>query len=286
MEKKVEPDIITDVCPDCGGLWLDRGELNRLATGMGGDIEFCSIDTEEHKDRFHERSCPHCPEQPLNKINLLSCSEIIFDHCARCGGFFLDSGELEESNRYLAEMTQPGTPEQFRGRIDDHLVTLRKIEMTQIGPSATFGKGGGTLMRLTHKLRLSVYFKGALEVGLCVFPAPWGQAFWKLLGLSRKQDIETGSGELDSAFVIRGKHEAWIRSAVSSRVFRDAMIDFMSAKPSLFNEDGYLEITDKRVVYTENLTNISHRYDVEEDPQAIVSRMLTIAKALEYGLSR
>ena len=36
MGKKYYPDIITDVCPDCGGIFFDRGELNTMAVGMGG----------------------------------------------------------------------------------------------------------------------------------------------------------------------------------------------------------------------------------------------------------
>ena len=40
MHKIEEPDITVDRCSECGGTFLDKGELDVLATGMSGEIEF------------------------------------------------------------------------------------------------------------------------------------------------------------------------------------------------------------------------------------------------------
>ena len=98
MERKDHPDIATDVCSNCNGVFLDRGELNTMAVGMAGDIEYCSIDEEGHADKFEPRACPKCPDQKMRKINFLRFSNLIFDYCPTCSGFFFDKGEIASMN--------------------------------------------------------------------------------------------------------------------------------------------------------------------------------------------
>ena len=43
MQQVREPDFTIDVCPSYGGRFLAKAELNALATGLSGDIEFCSV---------------------------------------------------------------------------------------------------------------------------------------------------------------------------------------------------------------------------------------------------
>ena len=81
MKQDVAGDITTEVCPKCGGVFLDKGELNILATGIKGDIELCSIDNDFHENRFQQRSCPKCESQQMTKVNLLRLSDLIFDYC-------------------------------------------------------------------------------------------------------------------------------------------------------------------------------------------------------------
>jgi len=39
--------ISYDVCDDCGSLWLDAGELDKMAFQVDGSIEVCSKDKVE-----------------------------------------------------------------------------------------------------------------------------------------------------------------------------------------------------------------------------------------------
>ncbi|MFH1845085.1 MAG: zf-TFIIB domain-containing protein, partial [bacterium] len=71
-------DITTDTCASCGGVFLDKAELNALATGMAGDIEYCSVDDTIHADKFAERSCPRCDDQEMHKVCLLCYTDIVF----------------------------------------------------------------------------------------------------------------------------------------------------------------------------------------------------------------
>ncbi|MDX1708923.1 MAG: zf-TFIIB domain-containing protein [Desulfobacterales bacterium] len=59
-----------------------------------------------HKDNFPKCSCPKCQSQKMKKINLLRLSDIIFDFCPKCEGFFLDKGELDAMNAELEKWSE------------------------------------------------------------------------------------------------------------------------------------------------------------------------------------
>lgn len=81
-----------DVCEKCGGLWLDKGELDKMAFQVMGDIEYCSRD--EVKGAEETRNCPRCNVH-LHKVSFLGDDKIILDRCENCSGFWLDGGQLE-----------------------------------------------------------------------------------------------------------------------------------------------------------------------------------------------
>ena len=91
-----------DTCEQCGSLWLDAGELDKLAFKVEGSIEFCS--EEEDETRRPTRKCPRCIEVDLAPVKFLGVSDINLDRCQNCGGFWLDGGELNLINRELAKI--------------------------------------------------------------------------------------------------------------------------------------------------------------------------------------
>jgi Zn-finger nucleic acid-binding protein len=91
-----------DTCERCGSLWLDAGELDKLAFQVEGSIEFCS--EEEDKTQTPTRRCPRCIEVDLTPVKFLGVSDINLDRCHNCGGFWLDGGELNLVNRELAKI--------------------------------------------------------------------------------------------------------------------------------------------------------------------------------------
>jgi Zn-finger nucleic acid-binding protein len=112
--KMVNYDVITkktelsyDVCEKCGSLWLDAGELDKMAFKVAGSIEFCS----EEEDKTPERQikkCPRCQDFNLSRVRFLSVTDIILNHCKNCGGFWLDGGELNLIDRELAKIMPVG----------------------------------------------------------------------------------------------------------------------------------------------------------------------------------
>jgi Zn-finger nucleic acid-binding protein len=84
--------VILDICPRCSGVWLEKGELNRLDGSPWANVE-------EH--RFHEvegdhksADCPNCAVA-LTPLSPADLPDVIVDRCPSCDGFWLDHGELD-----------------------------------------------------------------------------------------------------------------------------------------------------------------------------------------------
>jgi len=95
--------ISYDTCEQCGSLWLDAGELDKMAFQVQGSIEFC----EQEKDKEPEkqiRKCPRCDDFPLDKVRFLESDDIFLHYCRNCGGFWLDGGELNLIDKELAKI--------------------------------------------------------------------------------------------------------------------------------------------------------------------------------------
>ena len=52
-----EDRVSYDMCEQCGSLWLDAGELDKLAFQVQGSIEYC----EQEKDKEPEKQAMKCP---------------------------------------------------------------------------------------------------------------------------------------------------------------------------------------------------------------------------------
>lgn len=84
-----------DVCPQCGGVFLDPGEGASLH-GSDGDGSFLVEDGRAHVVRISDYSCPSTDHPPATmKVYAIGFAErsIEFEHCPTCKGFFLDHGE-------------------------------------------------------------------------------------------------------------------------------------------------------------------------------------------------
>lgn len=62
MDEVNKSGVMIDVCPRCKGVWLDRGELNRLMEGLGGYRQEYDeyerrryYDDDDYKKRHHKK---------------------------------------------------------------------------------------------------------------------------------------------------------------------------------------------------------------------------------------
>jgi len=95
--------ISYDICEACGSLWLDKNELDKMAFQVEGSIEFCSTGASA-KNQGSIKNCPRCEEEKLDKVNFIGSDDIILDRCKNCGGFWLDSDELNLIDKKLKKI--------------------------------------------------------------------------------------------------------------------------------------------------------------------------------------
>jgi Zn-finger nucleic acid-binding protein len=110
-------------CRTCGGMLLERGDLNRIAEPTTGDIEFSTLgrDPREHSDEFGVSACPR-DGTAMDKVEFLVETNIILDHCPACRAFWLDGKELARINTEIE-----GLNEAERDIPDPPMVRLSKF---------------------------------------------------------------------------------------------------------------------------------------------------------------
>ena len=89
-------DVEIDYCTDCGGIWLDAGELEQLlnepdkAKSLLGSFRIDSASGEKI------RKCPICGKK-MQKIVIGSSKPVLLiDKCRKGDGLWFDKGELQD----------------------------------------------------------------------------------------------------------------------------------------------------------------------------------------------
>ncbi len=95
--------ISYDACEKCGSLWLDAGELDKMAFQVEGSIEYCSQEKDDKPD-VQPLKCPRCDDSALDRVRFLGYPDIILHRCDSCGGFWLDGGELNIIDQKLKKI--------------------------------------------------------------------------------------------------------------------------------------------------------------------------------------
>jgi Zn-finger nucleic acid-binding protein len=97
LDKARVGDVEVDLCPSCGGLWLDHGEIERLGRGKPDEMDrlrqALSGSTKPDPASETQSSCPACPGQ----LKEVVVGPVHVDYCPKCHGVFLDKGELDEA---------------------------------------------------------------------------------------------------------------------------------------------------------------------------------------------
>lgn len=92
--------ITVDICINgCGGIWFDRGELNKIDNGeeTEGLVLYGIEKSPDVKvDSNAEKFCPVCKDKKMAKHSYSPKQNIEIDQCDICGGIWLDDCELEK----------------------------------------------------------------------------------------------------------------------------------------------------------------------------------------------
>lgn len=98
-----ESDIDTNTCPQCGGMWLDKGKLEAIQETLEHDYTTELARFPDLVDQAYEKArqlklpqiyCPCC-HLALERKEYGYCSQIEIDYCPQCSGIWLDRGEIE-----------------------------------------------------------------------------------------------------------------------------------------------------------------------------------------------
>ncbi len=92
--------IEVEICSSCRGMFLDHGELDRLAKPHDGDLEYSTLDAEtfDHEDAYGIADCPRCDDESMKKVEFNIYTGIILDYCGSCRAFWLDGREMDRIN--------------------------------------------------------------------------------------------------------------------------------------------------------------------------------------------
>ena len=89
-------DVEIDYCTDCGGIWLDAGELELLLGEPGKAKHLIHSFKVDHGGTERVRKCPIC-DKKMQKIVVGSAAPaLLIDKCRRGDGLWFDKGELHE----------------------------------------------------------------------------------------------------------------------------------------------------------------------------------------------
>ena len=97
-------DVVIDECPQCGGLWFDRGELDDAKDQIAPDARWMTF--ELWKEREPERisgsglQCLRCPDAQMTRMEYHNPG-VTFALCAQCRGTWI---EIEDFQRLLRAM--------------------------------------------------------------------------------------------------------------------------------------------------------------------------------------
>jgi len=286
MHKVTAPDMTIDECGHCGGTWLDAGELNALATGLAGDIEYCAASHPIIAEDAPDRTCPRCAE-PMRTVRLMRHSEVILEHCQACGGFYLDRGEVEAMNEALRKISREEKGQEYRGTLKDHLV---RVDRHTVFHAAFDVLGIAAAPNEEQTLEITVFYREPLGVDLHIHEETLATRVAKVLRFFAPQDIASGDKAFDHAWQVQGSDEAVVKRLLTEPV-RAQLLEFRELEPHLFAKPGTLEVLDDCAIYREGPYSVDTFnpydgglvYDPEEDKAGLVDRLITLARALHWG---
>ena len=103
LEKILFHQVQVDYCPECLGLWFDKGELLLAKDDKDHQLQWSDFDLWRDKSKFSvlkiDKRCPVC-RIPFTQVHY-DDSKVRIDFCKHCQGIWLDRGEFKQIIIYL-----------------------------------------------------------------------------------------------------------------------------------------------------------------------------------------
>ena len=96
LQAVVQDSIEVDRCDQCGGLWFDRLEADRLLKARGSEaVDVGDVKVGEQQNLQGKIECPRCHTQMIRMVDLEQ-HHIWFESCPVCYGKWFDAGEFAD----------------------------------------------------------------------------------------------------------------------------------------------------------------------------------------------
>ena len=124
--------VNVDVCENgCKGMWFDRDELQMLDEkndGLGAALENALRYPRSNAGNRGQIKCPTC-SIPMHAHRYKRAREVNVDECYKCGGFFLDSGELTEiRDNYMTDAEISAYADKIVDSIPEYSQAMKDLE--------------------------------------------------------------------------------------------------------------------------------------------------------------
>ena len=98
LQSKLVGEVQIDECLGCKGIWFDKDELRQVKDQAEPDSNWMQFELWKHEDLFRVSAKPlKCPVCILDMVAInYDTTNVEIDHCIKCGGTWLDGGELEK----------------------------------------------------------------------------------------------------------------------------------------------------------------------------------------------
>jgi Zn-finger nucleic acid-binding protein len=87
-------EVEIDHCPDCGGIWLDAGELELLLGNPEKSKQLLDSFKIDPNCTERKRKCPICDKKMQKIIVGKTTPMLLIDKCTKGDGLWFDKGEL------------------------------------------------------------------------------------------------------------------------------------------------------------------------------------------------
>jgi Zn-finger nucleic acid-binding protein len=89
-------EVEIDYCTDCGGIWLDAGELEMLLDDRESADKLLKSFNVDANCPEKPRKCPICLKKMLKVIVGQAQPTLLIDRCRKGDGLWFDKGELQD----------------------------------------------------------------------------------------------------------------------------------------------------------------------------------------------
>lgn len=276
FENIKNPDLVYEKCHQCDSIYLNKGELNILATGMAGDIETHFINVVSERNNNTNHSCPKCHIK-MHNARFGNYSNIYFNYCENCGGSFMKVSEQKMVNDYLSSITTNKSDQELREFRDGYLV---RVDVDQTSVALSHGmllKPGYTPQ---NYLIISAFYRKPLDINLVIEHETFILRLFKLLFGNRIKKTCTGNKKFDNYHKTITNNEIKFKK-IFNETLTMKILEFARKKSTVYGRRGKLTIIDDRLSYKEGPYIDSTIYKNTEKFEKLIGDLVELTKLID-----